>query len=678
MKRLNQIKLLFLAIILVITITLAQIYYFRFPYTDITARFILTSILTLNIIALLTLIFFVVKNLFKLYVQRRDKVPGYRFRSRLVAVFMILILIPSVSLFVVSAGLFTNYINRFFSLPVKESLTNSVELARAFYDLEKNRALSIAKQISKGNEILTEGLTVKRLTNLADDEGEIIREAFEGREAAEIISSFSGDIIRAAVPLVGSDNKSAVIVVELRLPELISVKSEKLRAYHEDFLDFESFKSPLSINYILILSFMTILMVFAGLWVSLKISQGITDPIQNLALATREVASGNLNVAIDAKTDDEIGILINSFNQMVKELKDNKESLETAYAESDKRRLFLENILDNINSGVIFLDNNMTILTINKAACLILNIKQEDFAGKNYRDFIVSINSSDLNNLVQTLQGQKIRDIKKEIKLELGDKTAILMVYISGIWDPQSFKSLGLLVVFNDLTNIIAAQKAMAWQEFARKVAHEIKNPLTPIRLSAERLIKKWKQKSNDFDSVFEKSTNAIIYEVDSLRRLVDIFSKYGRMPEIKKKSVDIRELLKDFAILYSGFKDIEIQLSVSQDISFVQLDREQIKRALINIIDNAIEAMNCKGVIDIRVKKDNDNFLIIEIADTGSGIPADEKERLFQPYFSKREGGTGLGLAIAAKVITDHGGQVSIRDNIPHGAVFVLRLPAE
>ena len=675
MGKSNQIKLLILAIIVIVIITFAQIHYFSLPYTDMTARFILTSILTINIIALLTLIFFVAKNLFKLYVQRRDKVPGYRFRSRLVAVFMILILIPSISLFIISTVLSTNYINRLFSMPVKESLINSVELARAFYDLQKDRVLDIALQISKGDLNSAEGFTVTRLSRLQDNAGDIIKEAFDGKEGVEIISSPSGDIIRAVVPRFTGDKQSGIVIVEQRLPESISIKSEKLRSYHEDLLNFESFRAPLSLNYILILSFITLLMVFAGLWFSLKISQGITDPIQSLAIATREVASGNLNVSVDARTDDEIGILINSFNQMVKDLKNNKDSLETAYAESDKRRLFLENILDNINSGVIFLNNNMTISTINKAACSILNINQEDFVGRNYKEFLSHINSEELNSLVEALQGQRIMNVKKEIKLELAGNTAILMVYISGIWDRQFDKSLGLLVVFNDITKIIAAQKAVAWQVFARKLAHEIKNPLTPIRLSTERLIKKWKQKSEDFDSVFEKSTNLIIYEVDSLRNLVDVFSKYGKMPEIKKKPVNIKDFFKDFVILYSGFRDVDFHCNINEDIPVVQLDKEQIRRALINIIENAIEAINHKGTIVINVNREN-GYLVIEIEDTGPGIADNEKDKLFQPYFSKREGGTGLGLAIAAKIIADHGGSISVRNNIPHGAIFVVRLP--
>jgi len=675
MKRLNQIKTLIAILFFIVIIISFQIYYLRLSYVDITTRFILIGILTLNIAALLTLIFFVFKNLFKLYIQRRDKVPGYRFRSRLVAIFVILILIPSAFLFAVSSGLATNYINRFFSLPYKDSLVNSIELARAFYDLERERVLNTAKQFSLDNNANHNGLSVKILDEPPEEASDVIKEAFEGKEGTEIISSPTGDIVRAAVPYVKTAENKEVIIVESKLSGSISHKSEKLREFHEDFLKLESFKTPLKLNYILVLGFITLMMVFLGLWVSLKISQGITEPIQSLAIATRKVAAGDLDVTVDAKSNDELAILINSFNQMVRELKDNKDSLEKAYAELDKRRLFLENILENINSGVIFLNNDMKILAINRAACSILHIDQDDFIGKNYKDFVDRFNSDDLNQLVETLKGKRIKDIKRDIRLEIDNKNLTLMVYISGIWDSQSLKSLGLLVVFNDLTDIIAAQKAVAWQEMARKVAHEIKNPLTPIRLSAERLVKKWRQKSEDFDSVFEKSANLIVAEVESLKKLVDVFSKYGTMPEINKSPTNIKELMEDVTILYKGFKDVEIKIFIDEGIPDINLDREQIKRALINIMDNAIEAINRDGLIRIGINMGSDN-LIIEIADTGTGISDEEKDKIFLPYFSKKKGGTGLGLPIAGKIITDHGGQVFIKDNVPRGSVFVLKLP--
>jgi two-component system nitrogen regulation sensor histidine kinase NtrY len=232
-----------------------------------------------------------------------------------------------------------------------------------------------------------------------------------------------------------------------------------------------------------------------------------------------------------------------------------------------------------------------------------------------------------------------------------------------------------MLVVFDDLTDVIKAQKVEAWQEVARRIAHEIKNPLTPIKLSTERLIKKWQNKDEDFGAVFEKSTKTIIAEVEGLRRLVDIFSKYGKMPEITKSQADLSDLVDSVAALYKGYREIKLNVSTEGNIPKMSIDGEQIKRALINIIDNAIEAMKQAGEITISVRN-SDHLVFVDIADTGPGIPDDEKEKLFLPYFSKRKGGTGLGLAIASKIASDHGGRIIARDNHPKGSIFTMEIP--
>ncbi len=675
MKRLSQIKTLSLVLLFIIIIISAQLYYLKLSHLEITTRFILIGILTINIAALLTLVFLVLKNLFKLNMERRNKIPGYRFRSRLVTIFMILILIPSGLLFAGAVSLSTDYINRFFSLPFKDSITNSVELTRTFYDFQRQRVLSGAKQFVNGYQIASDDLIFKKIYEFPENSTDIIKEAFDGSDGTEVVSSPDGDIIRAAVPLLINGERKGVVIAELKLPKTISERSEKLRAFHEDLLKFESFKMPLELNYIIILGFITLIIIFSGLWISLKISQGITEPIQSLAIATKKVAAGDLNVSVEARTDDEISLLINSFNQMVKDLKDNKDSIEQAYAESDKRRFFLETILENINSGVVFFDNNLNILTLNMAACSILNVDQNDFIGKNYETFISRFNSSDLNSLVESLKGKKITNIKKEIRLEIDNKKKILTVYVSGIWDNQSRKSLGLLVVFNDISAIIEAQNLIAKSELARNLAHEIKNPLTPIKLSTERLIKKWREKREDFDLHFEKLTSSIISEVESLAQLADEFSRYGKMPEIRKSQVNIMELIEDVTTLFRGFKDIDIKVSANENLPYINLDREQMKRALINILDNAVKASEHQGVIKIDIISEVGS-LKIEIADNGSGICDSEKKKIFQPYFSRRKDGIGLGLAITAKILADHGGQISIKDNSPQGTIFILHLP--
>ncbi|MBF0557687.1 MAG: HAMP domain-containing protein [Nitrospirae bacterium] len=662
-------------LLIVAAITAVELYYIHLPSVDITTRFMLISLLTINVIALLTLIFFVGKNLFKLYMEKRYNVLGHKFRTKLMTIFVILTLIPSSFLFITASGLATNYINRIFSPQIKEHFKKSIELARAFYDFGRQRVLATAQHVADGDLSVPRGMTMHKLAVLPDDATDIIKYAFQGQDGTEIVTTNNGDIIRAVVPD-RSRGAKGVIVVEMLLPKNLSGTSEKLKELYEDYLKIQSFKNPLRLNYILILGFFTLLIVFAGLWVSLKISGGITTPIQSLAMATEQVASGNLDVQVTVKSEDEIGLLITSFNQMVKQLKDSKDSLEKAYIESDKRRLYLENILDNINSGVIFLDNKGTILTINRAACSILNVQQDALIGRDYLSFTDSLNSTDIAHMVKEMEGRVIREIKREVKVSINGRIAILRIYVSGIRESFTSKAMGMLVVFHDLTDVIKAQKVTAWQEVARRLAHEIKNPLTPIKLSTERLIKKWQQKDEDFDAVFEKSTKTIISEVESLRKLVDIFSRYGKMPEVNKTPNDLPELLDSVVSLYKGFKDIEITTFFSSGLPPVELDAEQFKRVIVNVMDNAIKAMDSKGTITVSLNASGNSKVIINIADTGPGIKDADKERLFLPYFTGRKGGTGLGLAIANKIVSDHGGRILVRDNTPHGSIFTIELP--
>ncbi|BCB97096.1 PAS domain-containing sensor histidine kinase [Dissulfurispira thermophila] len=679
MKVIKPLIIIFCLLFAVIILTIVEFYFIKLPSVDITTRLLLTGILTFNTLALLTLMFFVGKNLFRLCSERQHRILGYKFRTKLMAIFVILTLIPSAFLFIAASGLATNYINRIFSPQIKEPFKKSVELARAFYDVERERVLKIAKLEAQKTasyrelkQIYGNSLLVTHYSSLPTNATDTIKDAFNGKEGTEIISKENEDVIRAAVP---NHLKGGVVVVEFLLPRTFSEKTEKIQTLYEDYLKLESFKEPLRLNYTLILGFLTLLIVFTGLWVSLKISQGITIPIQSLAMATEKVASGDLNVQVNVKSEDEVGLLINSFNQMVNQLKESKNSLEHAYMESYRRRLYLENILENINSGVIFLDNTGSILTINRSACSILNISQEEVIGRNYKEFISSLHSEDLSSMVKDIEGREIHGIKREVKININGKMLTLIVYISGIRESFTSRSLGMLVVFDDITDIIQAQKVITWQEIARRLAHEIKNPLTPIKLSTERLIKKWQQKDHDFDDVFKKSTNTIIREVESLKRLVDVFSRYGRMPELTKAPTNLTELIDDAASLYKGFKDLRINVVIQDKIPIVNIDPEQIKRVLINIIDNAIKAMDNTGAIDIYVRID-ENRIIIDIADTGPGISNEEKEKLFIPYFSKRKDGTGLGLAIAHKIISDHGGKILVRDNNPKGSIFTVEIP--
>jgi len=651
-----------------------ELHYMRLKDIPVLTRLILLLLLNFTVIALFTLMFFVIKSLVRLYFERRNKVLGYKFKTKLVVILGVLTLIPATFLFIVSSGVVTNVVDRWFTPQLKQPLSSSLEIAKAVYDSERLKVLDYAKALSAGRTSIGD-FTIRRINKKPKGATETVKAAFRGKADVEVISGSDGDIVRAVAPEYRRGKQVGIVIVESFIPKKISENVENIRDAYENYLTLESWKVPIKINYLLILGFITLLVVFMALWIALRIAGNITDPIQSLAQATEQVAAGNLDVRVNLNREDEIGLLVHSFNHMVKELKDGKESLQVAYLESNKRRLFMENILDNINSGVIMLDTSGNILMINGAACSILNTSPEPIVHKHYRELMSLIQSKDLQNLVKGIEGREFKPVSREVEAIVGNRRTILRVFITSLKDSQKY--IGMLVVFNDITDVIKAQKAIAWQEIARRIAHEIKNPLTPIKLSTERMVKKWQQRDDDFDQVFDRSTKSIINEVDGLKRLVDEFSRFGKMPEVKKTPTFLASIINEVVNLYKGYKGVEITISIPDSSLMVEIDGEQFRRAMINILDNAIHAMTDSGRIHVALDFDMpSNMAYIEIADNGPGIKDEDKERLFLPYFSTRNDGTGLGLAIANRIIAEHRGHIRVRDNEPKGTVFTIEIP--
>jgi len=306
---------------------------------------------------------------------------------------------------------------------------------------------------------------------------------------------------------------------------------------------------------------------------------------------------------------------------------------------------------------------------------MILGLRHDEVINKNYNELLSKIDSQEIKEIVKSIEGRQFRPVKKQVSTMIGDKKLSLNIFITSLKDNEKY--IGMLVVFDDITEAIEAQKALTWQDAAKKIAHEIKNPLTPIKLATERMMKKWINKDKDFEKTFPQSIQTIIKQVDSLKKLVDDFSKYGKMPEIKKKEVILYNIIDEVIHLYYGYKNIKINVSIPDNIPPIELDTEQFKRVLINIFDNAIQAMSGSGVIDVVIDFNSElNNLSVEIADTGTGIQTTDMGRLFQPNFSTRKGGTGLGLAIANRIIKEHGGKITARENIPKGSVFRIEIP--
>lgn len=657
---------LFMAVALVL-----ELRFMRIEASTAAGKAVFFLLFNLMLLALFFLVVFVGENIAGLFRERRQRALGYRFKTRVVSFFVVIASIPAALLFLVASGLGTNYIERIFTPEFRRPIESSVEVAKTLYEMERSRTLQYAKAVRSGFAAPAD-YGVFRIKEMPEDASEAVRAAFAGRAGTEVLSGEAGDTVRAALP----DGEGGAIVVESAIPPEITKNVEDIKTAYANYIKLESWVFPLQLNYLLMLGFITLTIVVASLWFSLRIARWITEPVRLLASATEEVAAGNLSVSIGSERKDEMGRLIESFNRMVGQLREGKQSLEAAYSEADKRRLTTENILESVQSGVISLDAKGNVQTINPSACRILRLKAGEVLGGFYTGMLAGIASEELMSLIRGINIKTFKSLDKEVWVSVEGRKILLRVFMTGLRD-ASGSYLGLLVVLDDLTGFVKAQRAIAWQEVARRMAHEIKNPLTPIKLSTERLLKKWLLKDEDFGQVMERSTETIIREVDGLRRLVDEFSRLGKMPKINKSPTDVGALMEDIAALYKGYGELNLKIIAPEEPLMALLDAEQIRRVIINLFDNALEAMGGKGNLVVKITPDAaSNRLLLEVSDDGPGIRDEDKEKLFQPYFSTKKGGTGLGLAIADRIAADHGGNIAVRDNSPRGSVFTIELP--
>lgn len=603
--------------------------------------------------------------------ERRQGVLGYKFKTKVTVFFVVVAAIPAGLLFLISTQLGTRYIERIYTPQVRQSFEGSIELAKAYYDEQRLAALSFADIARRGQWVPKE-YEITRLSAPPQDASGIVAAAFETQQPeVEIVSTDQGDIVRAAVP-----DEGAVIVLQKHIKRSTTEQIRQIMEAHQDYSKIEAWKTPVKLNYLLLMGFFALTIILTALWLSLKISGWITEPVRDLATATNEVAGGNLNVSVASRREDEMGLLIESFNRMVRQMRQDKESLNSAYASINAAFVNMESIVRNIQSGVITLDALGHIVAINAAACRIFGLKADDTIGRFYPALLGNVNSQELQAMIKGINIKTFQSAEKELSAEISGRKALLRVSITVLRDAGD-EHLGILVVVDDITEVVRAQRALMWQEVAQVMAHEIKNPLTPILLSTERMLKKWERGDADFPVAFERATKAIVKEVHSLKRLVDQFSKFGKLPEIKKIPIELGPLTEEVRSLYQDSEGVTLRIDLPPDIGPVALDQEQFKRVLINIIENAIQAMRGSGLIELGYRLDSEGrVLVVEIADCGPGIRDEDKHRVFQPYQTGKKEGTGLGLAISHRIIEEHGGHIWVRDNQPSGCVFVIELP--
>jgi two-component system nitrogen regulation sensor histidine kinase NtrY len=519
---------------------------------------------------------------------------------------------------------------------------------------------------------------------------DVLRKSYEkGTDNHIIQSSQHGELVSGIVPIFSRTETKAVvglIVMERFIPGAFANQLRVISRGFEEYKQLKMLKRPIKISHIIWLSLVTLIIIFSSVWFGFFLSKGITVPIQKLAEGTDRIASGDYDFFIDLEAKDEIGDLVNSFNKMTLDLKNSKKQLEQANEELlrsnieiEQRRLYMEIILANVAAGVVSADANGKILTINKSAEKMLNIKAEGIIGKNYKDIIGKEHVDVINEVWRDKGLHRKGFMERQIRLALGGKMLTLLVSLNMLRDDRG-KHLGLVAVFEDLSEIERAQRMAAWREVARRIAHEVKNPLTPIKLSAQRLKKRYGDNMDKDDSkIFEDCTNMIINQVDELKGLVNEFSSFARMPTSNPVPDDLNQIIKESVSLYKEAQNVTITFNDSKELPQLPVDRDQMKRVLINLLDNAIDATDGKGevVLDINYTKEEE-IVKIEVADNGKGIQPDHKMRLFEPYFSTKKHGTGLGLTIVNTIINDHKGLIRVEDNEPRGTRFIIELPVK
>jgi two-component system, NtrC family, nitrogen regulation sensor histidine kinase NtrY len=443
-------------------------------------------------------------------------------------------------------------------------------------------------------------------------------------------------------------------------------------------------------NLILALSLVTLLLLFTTTWVALFLSKQVTVPIQALAEATREISRGNFDHRIDLQARDELGMLVRSFNRMTEQLGEGRQrineftqSLEQAVEERERRRKLMETILENIPTGVVSLDASGNIMSVNSAVTQIFGDR-----ARNART-ISDLLGEDAARAVLHLMRRSLRmgAASREIEVSVEGKFVSAAVTVSSLGPRRS--NPGFIIVIDDLTDLLRAQRAAAWQEVAQRIAHEIKNPLTPIQLSAQRLMRHLSRAETgasagqrmEFEKVVAECAGLIVREVQTLESLVDEFSQFARFPAARLAPADLNSIVSSALEFFQGRLDgVTVRTNLAASLPPVKADRELLRRVLVNLIDNAAEAMEGSSIRQLAIStraESEDDAVVIEIGDSGHGISPEDKERLFLPHFSTKDRGTGLGLAIASRIVAEHNGSIRVEDNLPVGTKFVIRFPA-
>lgn len=704
-KKVVQYSLIIVLLVVVNLIVSAKVVNSDFPLYSNVSIFLLIN---MNIVLLLAMIILIFRNVGKLFFDRRKSVFGTRLQTKLVVFSVMLTVFPVFVVFTFSSTIITNSIDKWFDVQIEQALKSSIALMQKYQNqleedlIEQTNILSqlvtskgfllkknygelkkFADEYLNGNRI--EGIAVfnnQKRQIIGEDENYLLNEFITAPVLIDILNTKqvaryefidNDQIYWIGQPIYSKVNKKLVIgalFVYKTVPSNQAAEVTKILNSYSNYSQIKYFSKPIENSYKILLVLMTLLVVFAGIWGSLVFAKSITEPLEKLAGASLEVSQGNLDVSVEKIGDDEIGILMESFNEMTQQLKKhnsdmtlkNKE-LSEMYDQIEKDSQYIDTIFKNVKSAILMFNTDFKILNLNNYARKLIEDENHDFEEILYSE-------------LEFFKSSNILEKSFQIEINLSNELRIFVFSLTKIFNPHNIIE-SIVIVIDDITDVMNVERINIWREIATRIAHEIKNPLTPIKLTAERIKKKFK----DFDDkemkdLLENSMNTVINEVNELYQLVNEFNSFARYTELKKEIFKIDSFFDDIINVYKQSHTSVIFTYEGIPNFSIKADKSQLKRVFYNLINNSIQAFNeYEGNILICIESNN-HKLNITYKDNGHGIKSKDLSKIFIPYFSKKSDGTGLGLAIVKKIIDEHNGEIIVKSKENEYTEFIIMMP--
>jgi two-component system nitrogen regulation sensor histidine kinase NtrY len=693
---------------------------------------VLYALSTLNFVAFVVFSFIFIRSILKLRRERRELELGSKIKTRLLVYFIAISFLPITAMAVFSYLFLNRSLEKWFNNATQGAVSEAREVQREALATEirnlRDTGSLVAVLLNKQPEsvwqqTLDEMIFAGRLSaievvtrqgevrmrseaSLPDNDRVLLAALLEkarqsGGNIGESLADGKGfDVI--SVPL--SQNQNLLISPAKRSDTDLNDKITGSQSEYQNLVRRQRKVRWLGLS---TLGLLTLILLFVSNWVAIYLARGIATPIKALAEASNEIARGNLSYRVTTFAEDELALLAHSFNQMTAQLEENRKRIEAGAGELreknlalEERRDYIETVLQSLSTGVISLDEADRVTTINAAAVQMLSVKEISPGHSRLEELIAADDQIVLGRLLRRARRTGQATEQTQLATASADKNGAIPVALTATaLQRLSGQGRGVVLVIEDLSELLAAQRAAAWSEVARRMAHEIKNPLTPIQLSAERIAKSFRRLGSNGDqnggngkfeatdearvgSVIDECTETITREVAGLKAMVDEFSRFARLPMARLEAGDLNEVVRHAVGLYEDRYDgVKIETKLDETLPAAMLDSEQLRRVFVNLIDNALDALagqEEERLITISTLHDiGRSVLVAEVADTGHGIPPTDFRRLFQPYFSTRGTGTGLGLAIVQRIILEHRGRIRAETNYPRGARFIVEMPA-